>query len=121
LKSALLDSVAPRFPHTADLHESSGDKPARQRKMVVPQAHELLTIINEECDRLNHLVEEAAEMARLEAGEIDLHIAPASIEEIIHGALALSKSFRGAREIQVKVAPDLPPVEADIGRAKTFW
>jgi len=31
-------------------------------------------------------------MARLEAGEIDLHIAPASIEVIIHGALALSKS-----------------------------
>jgi two-component system sensor histidine kinase KdpD len=86
--------------------------------VAVPQAHELLTIINEECDRLNHLVEEAAEMARLEAGEIELHIAPASIEDIIQGALALSKSPLGAREIQVKVAPDLPPVEADIERAQ---
>src|SRR5262249_28663818 len=34
------------------------------------QARELLTIIDEECNRLNHLVEEASEMARLEAGEV---------------------------------------------------
>jgi two-component system sensor histidine kinase KdpD len=78
----------------------------------------LLTIINEECDRLNHLVEEAAEMARLEAGEIELHFAPTSVEEIIQGALTLSKSSLGAREIRVKVATDLPPVEADPDRAQ---
>jgi two-component system sensor histidine kinase KdpD len=87
-------------------------------EQIAPQAHELLSIINEECDRLNHLVEEAAEMARLEAGEIELTYAPISIEEIIQGALALSKSSLGGREIQVKVAPNLPPVEADLGRAQ---
>src|SRR6266850_1851812 len=118
LKSALLDSVAHDFRTPLTSMKAAVTSLLASGKMVVPQAHELLTIINEECDRLNHLVEEAAEMARLEAGEIDLHIAPASIEEIIHGALALSKSSMGAREIQVKVAPDLPPVEADIGRAQ---
>ena len=118
LKSALLDSVAHDFRTPLTSMKAAVTSLLASGKMVVPQAHELLTIINEECDRLNHLVEEAAEMARLEAGEIDLHIAPASIEVIIHGALALSKSSVGAREIQVKVAPDLPPVEADIGRAQ---
>src|SRR5437879_13451480 len=88
------------------------------REVAVPQRHELLSIINEECDRLNHLVEEAAEMARLEAGEIELHFAPASMEEIIQGALTLSKSSLGTREIQVKVAPDLPPVEDDLDRVQ---
>src|SRR5260370_4727999 len=82
------------------------------------QNHDLLGIINEECDRLNHLVEEAAEMARLEAGEIELHYAPTSMEEIIQGALALSKAALGVREIQVKVAADLPPVEADLDRVQ---
>src|SRR5437879_11960843 len=72
------------------------------REVAVPQRHELLSIINEECDRLNHLVEEAAEMARLEAGEIELHFAPTSIEDVIQGALTLSKSSLGAREIRVK-------------------
>ena len=32
----------------------------------------LLTIINEESDRLNRLVGEAGEMARLDAGEVEL-------------------------------------------------
>jgi two-component system sensor histidine kinase KdpD len=119
LKSALLDSVTHDFrtPLTSMKAAVTSllDDGCEQ---IAPQAHELLSIINEECDRLNHLVEEAAEMARLEAGEIELTYAPISIEEIIQGALALSKSSLGGREIQVKVAPNLPPVEADLGRAQ---
>jgi len=118
LKSALLDSVTHDFRTPLTSMKAAVTSLLASGEVAVPQAHELLTIINEECDRLNHLVEEAAEMARLEAGEIELHIAPASIEDIIQGALALSKSPLGAREIQVKVAPDLPPVEADIERAQ---
>jgi two-component system sensor histidine kinase KdpD len=118
LKSALLDSVTHDFRTPLTSMKAAVTSLLASGERVVPQGHELLTIINEECDRLNHLVEEAAEMARLEAGEIELHIAPASIEEIIQGALALSKSSLGAREIQVRVAPDLPPVEADLERAQ---
>src|SRR5712664_3576225 len=118
LKSALLDSVAHDFRTPLTSMKAAVTSLLASGKMVVPQAHELLTIINEECDRLNHLVEEAAEMARLEAGEIELHYAPTSMEEIIQGALALSKAALGVREIQVKVAADLPPVEADLERAR---
>src|SRR5216683_1181134 len=118
LKSALLDSVTHDFRTPLTSMKAAVTSLLAGEEAAVPQAHELLTIINEECDRLNHLVEEAAEMARLEAGQIELHIAPASIEDIIQGALALSKSPLGTREIHVKVAPDLPPVEADIERAQ---
>src|SRR5258707_12093892 len=118
LKSALLDSVTHDFRTPLTSMKAAVTSLLASRGTVVPQSHELLTIINEECDRLNHLVEEAAEMARLEAGEIELHRAPTLIEEIIQGALALSKSSLGAREIRVKVARDLPPVEADPDRAQ---
>jgi two-component system sensor histidine kinase KdpD len=119
LKSALLDSVTHDFrtPLTS-MKAAVTSLLGGGCEQIAPQAHELLSIINEECDRLNHLVEEAAEMARLEAGEIELHYAPSSIEEIIQGALALSKSSLGGREIHVKVAPNLPPVDADPGRAQ---
>jgi len=119
LKSALLDSVTHDFrtPLTS-MKAAVTSLLGGGCEQIAPQAHELLSIINEECDRLNHLVEEAAEMARLEAGEIELHYAPTSIEEIIQGALALSKSSLGGREIHVKVAPNLPPVDADPGRAQ---
>src|SRR5713101_1169701 len=118
LKSALLDSVTHDFRTPLTSMKAAVTSLLASGKMNDPQVHELLTIIDEECDRLNHLVEEAAEMARLEAGEIELHFAPTSIEEIVQGALALSKSSLGAREIRVKVAPDLPPVEADPDRAQ---
>jgi two-component system sensor histidine kinase KdpD len=119
LKSALLDSVTHDFrtPLTS-MKAAVTSLLGGGCEQIAPQAYELLSIINEECDRLNHLVEEAAEMARLEAGEIELHYAPTSIEEIIQGALALSKSSLGGREIHVKVAPNLPPVDADPGRAQ---
>src|SRR5260221_6108734 len=118
LKSALLDSVTHDFRTPLTSMKAAVTSLLASGEVVVPQAHELLSIINEECDRLNHLVEEVAEMARLEAGEIELHYAPTSMEEIIQGALALSKAALGVREIQVKVAADLPPVEADLDRVQ---
>src|SRR6266446_4468528 len=118
LKSALLDSVTHDFRTPLTSMKAAVTSLLASREIAVPQSHELLSIINEECDRLNHLVEEAAEMARLEAGEIELHFAPTPIEEIVQGALTLSKSSLGTREIQVNVAPDLPPVEADVDRAQ---
>jgi two-component system sensor histidine kinase KdpD len=118
LKSALLDSVTHDFRTPLTSMKAAVTSLLASGEAAAPQAHELLTIINEECDRLNHLVEEAAEMARLEAGEIELHFVPTSIEEIVQGALMLSRSSLGAREIRVKVAPDLPPVEADPDRAQ---
>jgi two-component system sensor histidine kinase KdpD len=118
LKSALLDSVTHDFRTPLTSMKAAVTSLLASGDVVVPQGRELLTIINEECDRLNHLVEEAAEMARLEAGEIELHFTPTSIEEIIQGALVLSKSSLGTREIRVKIAPDLPLVEADPDRAQ---
>ncbi|HKV62168.1 MAG TPA: DUF4118 domain-containing protein [Candidatus Acidoferrum sp.] len=119
LKSALLDSVTHDFrtPLTS-MKAAVTSLLGGGCEQIAPQAHELLSIINEECDRLNHLVEEASEMARLEAGEIELHFAPTSMEEIIQGAVATCKSSLGGREIQVRAALNLPLVDADPDRAQ---
>jgi len=118
LKSALMDSIAHDFrtPLTSI-------KAAVTSLLVAPQTdgkqgHELLTIINEECDRLNHLVEEAAEMAKLEAGEFELQIEPVAIQEIIDRALDHLKKPLADRKVEVNITPELPPVRADAGRAE---
>src|SRR5260370_18707633 len=72
------------------------------------QSTELLTIINEECERLNHLVEEAAEMARLEAGEVVLSIAAVPIGELIHTPVTRMKSALAARGSEVRAGAELP-------------
>ena len=118
LKSALLDSVTHDFRTPLTSMKAAVTSLLASQKADSAQRNELLSIINEECDRLNHLVEEAAEMARLEAGEIELHLAPTPVGEIIQDALAQMKASLAGRSVQVKVNQGLPPVEADEGRAK---
>src|SRR6516162_2537079 len=118
LKSALLDSIAHDFrtPLTSikaavtDLLTSSPTQTA--------QRSELLTIINEECDRLNHLVEEAAEMAKLEAGEFELHLQAVAVPTLIEAALGHLRKALGDRTIVIQASEDLPPVRADLELAK---
>jgi two-component system, OmpR family, sensor histidine kinase KdpD len=118
LKSALLDSVTHDFrtPLTSikasvtTLLSAPGGSAAQQR--------ELLTIINEECDRLNQLVGDAAEMARLDAGEFELDLAPQSVAEITSAALQQCKIALGSRPVRVQIPPGLPDVRADFARMK---
>lgn len=115
LKSALLDSI------THDFRTPLTSMKAAVTSLLTSadsNSTELLTIINEECDRLNHLVEEAAEMAKLEAGEITLDLAPVPVGEIIETALAHCKAALAGRRVDADISPDLPPVRADLERAK---
>lgn len=118
LKSALLDSVTHDFRTPLTSMKAAVSSLLSSSSSDAAQSRELLTIIDEECDRLNHLVEEAGEMAKLEAGELALDLAPIPVEEIIQAALAHCKSALAARQVDVRVAPGLPPVRADVERAK---
>src|SRR5579859_4501293 len=118
LKSALLDSIAHDFRTPLTSIKAATTSMLAEKNPAPSQTHELLTIINEECDRLNRLVEEAAEMSRLEAGEFELHLAPTPISEIIQAALAQGRTALAGREVQVNVVPNLPPVRADLIRIK---
>ena len=117
LKSALLDAIAHDFrtPLTA-IKASVTDLLA-----VMPehsaQRKELLTIINEECDRLNHLVEEAAEMARLEAGQIELHFEAVEPGKLIEAAVQQQRKTLGERPLILNVESNLPAIRADVSRA----
>jgi two-component system sensor histidine kinase KdpD len=118
LKSALLDSVTHDFRTPLTSMKAAVTSLLASGKADAAQRQELLSIIDEECDRLNHLVEEAAEMARLEAGEIELHFSPTPIDEIVQDALGQMKSSLAGRTVDVKVSPDLPQVQADPERTK---
>ena len=118
LKSALLDSITHDFRTPLTSMKAAITSLLSSGKMVPGQSQELLTIIDEECDRLNHLVEEAGEMAKLEAGEVVLDLAPTPVEEIIQAALAHCKSALAGRQVDVRIATGLPRVRADAERAK---
>ena len=118
LKSALLDSIAHDFRTPLTSIKAATTSMLAEENPALRQARELLTIINEECDRLNRLVEEAAEMSRLEAGEFELNLAPTQIGDIIRAALAQCNAALAGRVVDVKLSPNLPPVRADLNRIK---
>lgn len=118
LKSALLDSITHNFRTPLTSIKASATSLLSERPPNTEQQKELLTVINEECDRLNHLVEDAAKMAQLEAGEVELQLHAVPVRELVDAALTNCRKALGAREVRVQIAPDLPPVRADLHRAK---
>jgi two-component system, OmpR family, sensor histidine kinase KdpD len=118
LKSALLDSITHDFRTPLTSMKAAASSLLASLPADATNTHELLSIINEECDRLNRLVEEAGEMAKLEAGEITLDLAAVPIEEVIQSALSHCNSSLAGRRVEVRVAPGLPQVHADRERAR---
>lgn len=118
LKSALLDSITHNFRTPLTSIKASVTSLLSQRPPEGAQQRELLEIMNEECDRLNKLVEDASEMSMLEAGEVELEFKPVSAKELVDAALAYSKSSLGSREVRIQMPEGLPPVRADLPRAK---
>lgn len=80
------------------------------------QRRELLTVINEETDRLDRLVGEATEMAQLDAHKVELHFLPADISSVIESALEESRSLVGQHPLEVRVPADLPKIRVDSER-----
>jgi two-component system sensor histidine kinase KdpD len=118
LKSALLDSVTHDFRTPLTSIKASVTSLLSEPASTHDGQQELLTVIDEECDRLNQLVGDAAEMARLDAGEFELQLEPNSISEIVAAALQHCKSILGTRTVQLNIPADLPPVRVDFDRIK---
>ena len=117
LRTALLDSVthALRTPLTSI--KGAVTNLLSNQSLDSAQKRDLLSVINEESDRLNRLVGEAAEMSQLDAGNVDLKMEPHSIDELISGALLHCRASLVNRKVNVQVAPGLPRVRVDLPRA----
>jgi two-component system sensor histidine kinase KdpD len=75
--------------------------------------HELATAIGQEARRMNALVNNLLDMARIETGEINLNLQWQPIEEVIGSALQATRSVLVQHRIEVALAPDLPLVQFD--------
>jgi two-component system sensor histidine kinase KdpD len=68
---------------------------------------ELMTVINEECDRLNRLVGEAAEVAQLESHEFQLDLKPQRVLEVVEAAVESMKPLLGKHPLEVRIPEDV--------------
>jgi two-component system, OmpR family, sensor histidine kinase KdpD len=116
LRSVLLDSVTHEFRTPLTSIKASVSSLLGNPQLETAQCQELLTVINEESDRLNHLVGEAAEMAQLDAHMVELRLEPQALQDAVQGALNESKQVLGQHPVQVRLPEDLPRVRVDLER-----
>lgn len=118
LRSALLDSVTHEFRSPLTAIKASVTTLRSGTKLSAGDQEELLTVIDEESDRLNRVVGEAVEMAQLDAKEVKLDLRPQQMRDAIDAAIADSKHALGNHSIEVRLPDHLPPVLMDAGWMK---
>lgn len=118
LRSALLDSVSHEFRTPLTGIKASVTSLLTGDELDGHQRKELLTIIDEEADRLNHLVAQAGEMAQLSAGDFELDRAPHDLREIVDSAVESARKWLDKRTLQVHVPDAVPRVYVDFERIR---
>ena len=78
-----------------------------------PDDRELLTVIDEESDRLSRLISESIQMARTEAGKLRLNLRPQNVGQMLENALERLSTEMEGRELQIQSDSSLPLVIAD--------
>jgi two-component system sensor histidine kinase KdpD len=117
LRTALLDSVTHELRTPLTSIKASVTAMLSQQELDANSRTELLTVIDEESDRLNHLIEQAVEMAQLDANKVQLDLSSQPIAPIVGQAVeqvqAECRAAHQAREIRVSLSSSLPNVLAD--------
>lgn len=69
--------------------------------------HELLTIVDEEADKLNRLIGQVVETAQIETQEVHMKFSSVSLSEVVESAVANCSWVADAHSLNVQVNPSL--------------
>ena len=116
LRSALLDSITHEFRTPLTSIKASVTALEEENAFDASQRRELLSVIEEETDRLNRLVGEAAEMAQLDAHMVRLQRSPHQPTEVIAAAMENARTLLGNHPTELNIATDVPEVSFDFDR-----
>ncbi len=113
LKSTLLDALAHEFKTPLTSIKAASTALLSSDDLQPPQQRDLLSVVDEEADRLSILVTEAIQMARIEAGRVHLRRESHSVSSLVDAVLKKLKPQIEERTIDVRVAPDTPALWVD--------
>jgi two-component system, OmpR family, sensor histidine kinase KdpD len=116
LRSILLDSVTHDFRTPLTAIKASAQSLLSDAELDEASRKELLTVINEESDRLDRLVGEAAQMSQLDAHAVELNLQPHDIREAIDAALEANQKSLSKHLVKLEVSDRLPRVKMDVRR-----
>lgn len=112
LRTLILDSITQelRTPLTSVKRAVTTLLSAESRSR--DNRRELLTLIDEEADRLNRLMEQVMEMAQIESQEVHMHFEPVALVDLVQHARESCAWVSNTHSVAVELPP-LPRVAAD--------
>jgi two-component system sensor histidine kinase KdpD len=118
LKSALLDAVTHdlRTPLTsikASITTLIDETRAPDFALDKESRLEMMEVIDQESDRLNRFIGDLIELARIEAGELQLRPRWGTVDEIISTALARAEPLTARHHVETEIEKELPLVRVD--------
>jgi two-component system sensor histidine kinase KdpD len=113
LKSTLLDAIAHEFKTPLTSIKAAASAILSTRRARPDEERELLTVVDEEAERLSQLVTEAIYMARIEAGQIQLNKGLHRVETLVSKVLQQRKALTEGRSLNADLPGGLPTVEVD--------
>lgn len=116
LRSVLLDSVTHEFRTPLTAIKASAETLLSGVELEASQRKDLLLVINEETDRLNRLVGEAAEVSQLDSRQLQLHFEEHQMQEAVNTAIQNSQLGMRRHAVEVSIASNLPAVRMDLER-----
>lgn len=111
-KSTLLDAVAHEFKTPLTSIKAASTTLLGNLETLTPEATEMLTVIDEETDRLSSLVTEAVRMSQIDAGKVRLERSPYAVEALVDPAVS-SFGSRGEGRIERAAPVQGPAIFAD--------
>jgi two-component system sensor histidine kinase KdpD len=121
LRSVVMDAITHDFRTPLTCIKASVTGLLTDLEFDREQKKDLLVAIEEASDRINHLVDKAFEIARLESEEIKLVPVPHSVDELISTTLAECERVFRARPIHFEVQDKESRVLVDLPLARTVF
>lgn len=116
LRTVLLDSVSHEFRTPLTAIKASAETLLSDTTLDPVQRIDLLQVINEESDRLNRLVGEAAEVVQLAAHQLQFNFETCSIRDAIDAAVSNANASIRNHPVDITIPANLAPVRMDLGR-----
>jgi len=113
-KSTLLDTLAHELKTPLTSIKAAITSVLAENTPLSAAHQELLTIVDEETDRLNRLVSEAIQTARIEGGNVQLHRGAHRLREIAEQTVEKFRVLLEGRKVQLQIGEDLPLIYGDV-------
>ena len=112
-RRTVLNSLAHNFKTPLTSIKAAASLLRGKRAIPAENAKELATVIDEEADRLDLMIRESLDLARIESHHASPRLEACSVGAIVEIVAARLASFLGGRRLEMQIPADLPCIFGD--------